>query len=124
MYLGDATNNITEYQGIRYAMKHAQRLPEHGALKIRFRVDSMLVKRQVLCEIACRSADLQEHHESCMQMLRDLRRLNPTGTVDVEHVYREFNASADGTANEAIDSYVPQRHPDRIVIDEGWFGPE
>ena len=102
-------------------MRHALRLPGHGTLSICFRVDSMLVKRQVLCEIACRSADLQRYHEICMSMLRELRRLNPHGAVSVEHVYREFNANADGTANEAIDSYSQLRHPDGVVVNENWL---
>ena len=120
VYLGDVTNNVAEYEGMSQALRHAVGLPNHDALHIYFRVDSMLVKQQVLCEIACRSADLQPYHESCMRMLRELRRRNPDGHVDVEHVYREFNANADGTANEAIDSYVGHVHVDGVVIDEAW----
>ena len=120
VYLGDVTNNVAEYEGIRQAMIHALRLPAHGALQIYFRVDSMLVKRQVLCEIACRSADLQPFHETCMSMLRELRRRNQDGNVQIEHVYREFNADADGTANEAIDGFISRIHADGIVVNEHW----
>ena len=121
VYLGDVTNNVAEYEGVAHAMRHALRQSGHGTHCIVFRVDSMLVKRQILCEIACRSADLQVHHETCMRMLRELRRLNPDGCVEVEHVYREFNANADGTANEAIDGYAQRQHLDGIVVNEGWF---
>ena len=120
VFLGDVTNNIAEYEGIAEAMRHALRIQGQGALHVVFRVDSMLVKRQVLCEIACRSSSLQPLHEPCMLMLRDLRRQNPNGKVEVEHVYREFNTNADGTANEALDSYVARLHADGVVVNESW----
>ena len=52
VYLGDVTNNVAEYEGVAEAMRHALGLAGHGSLHIWLRVDSMLVKQQVLCEIA------------------------------------------------------------------------
>ena len=38
----------------------------------------------------------------------------------IEHVYHEFNADVDSTANDAIDNYDLRRHLDGSVIDENW----
>ncbi len=53
--------------------------------------------------------------------MRELRRINPKGGVKIEHVYRECNANADGTANEAIGGFSLHRHRNCVVVDEDWF---
>jgi hypothetical protein len=40
--------------------------------------------------------------------------------VRVQHIYREFNADADGLANYAIDNYIMQAHVGGVVIRENW----
>ena len=40
--------------------------------------------------------------------------------AQVQHVYREFNASADALANEAIDRFDPRTHVGGIVVDRQW----
>ena len=51
-------------------------------------------------------------------MLQTLHSKASIPQVRVEHVYREYNAIADGLANEAIDSY--NGIGDGIVVDNGW----
>ena len=54
-------------------------------------------------------------------MLQSMRRDSEREEVLIEHVYREFNGDADGTANETIDNYLASLHLSGVVIDEGWF---
>jgi hypothetical protein len=45
----------------------------------------------------------------------------PTITaLNIEYVYREYNSSADGLANQAIDEHDPRRHVSGIVVDNNW----
>ncbi len=121
MYLGDVSNNVAEYEGVLLALRHCREhlLSRDGGIV--FRVDSMLVQKQLALIWCCRHPALMPLHEECMSILRDLRRSRDGQEVVVEHVYREFNAEADGTANKAIDSYSPARHRDDVVVNEGWF---
>ena len=40
----------------------------------------------------------------------------------LEHIYREYNADADGIANEAIDAYDRLVHVSKVVVDQNWLG--
>ena len=40
--------------------------------------------------------------------------------VQIQHVYREFNAEADSLANEGLDAYNPRIHRTGIVVDYRW----
>ena len=118
--MGNVTNNIAEYQGFIEAMKHGVLIPTASGppAQICFRIDSLIVAKQVNCEWRCSQSHLQPLLAICLIDLRMLRsRLH---SVHVEHVYREYSAEADGAANEAIDLYNAECHINGIVISANW----
>lgn len=117
VYLGDTTNNVAEYDGVLRALRHAQHI-EWPA--IRFRVDSMLIAKQLQGKWSCRAPHLIPIYEECLGLLQRLRARTHSGEVSVEHVYREYNGDADGLANEAIDAYDATAL-DGIVVDDCWY---
>ena len=50
-----------------------------------------------------------------------LKRRLGDGNLRFEHVYREFNASADAVANEALDNYDAALHATNVAVNRGWF---
>jgi len=56
-----------------------------------------------------------------MRTVNHLKRRLGSESLRIEHVYREFNASADALANEALDNYDPSRHATNVVVNRGWF---
>ena len=55
-----------------------------------------------------------------MGYLHNLRLQLGQNNVHVEHVFREFNASADALANVALDSDRANNGPTGIIVDRGW----
>ena len=117
VYLGDTTNNVAEYDGVLRALQHAQHL-DFPAL--RFRVDSMLIAKQLQGKWSCKAPYLASIYMECLELLHRLRTRPHGGEVLVEHVYREYNGDADGLANEAIDAYDGTAH-NGVVVDDCWY---
>ena len=117
VYLGDVTNNIAEYHAVWLALTHAVCNIHHLYC---FRVDSMLVARQLQGCWACRAAHLQHLYMACLDLIGILRRRAGPEHVQVQHIYREYNGDADGLANEAIDRYDARQHQGGVVVDLGW----
>ena len=59
--------------------------------------------------------------ELCIKMISVLKRRLGVDSFLIEHVYREFNASADALANEALDTSDPARHSTNVVVNRGRF---
>ena len=97
--LGAASNNIAEYTGLLHCMRRAVRRPTKRVL---FRVDSLLVARHQAFDWACKSAELHSLYEECVELGKRLHRQGKEWTI--EHVYREFNATADELANRGVDN--------------------
>ena len=99
-FLGNATNNVAEYMGVHACMERALRVADPHVV---FQVDSMLLARQLaqLNPWVCRSVSLQPLHRQCVDIGEQLTRLNVVWGV--QHVYREFNQTADALSNQAID---------------------
>ena len=116
IFLGDCTNNVAEYNGIKEALEHARAL--HPS-RVCFRVDSKLVCEQLGARWACRAPDLVPLYETCLEIIADLKRALGPENVRIDHVYREFNAGADSLANIAIDNFVPGTGS-AIVVNENW----
>ena len=117
IFFGDVTNSEAEYFGILKCLEHACIGLSRDTC---FRVGSLLVAKQLRGQWACRSESLQPLYTQCLRRLERLRAHIQQHSVQIEHVYREFNADADGTANESIDSFQPQAHTNGIVINENW----
>ncbi len=96
LYLGSrVTNNEAEYQGLLEGLKKALDL---GAEKIRIRMDSELVVRQVLGIYRVKNSRLAVFFEDVKAALRRFK------DFEIAHVRREYNQEADALASRAARS--------------------
>jgi ribonuclease HI len=93
-FLGSATNNIAEYNGLLAALRYAR---EHGHRKVRIKSDSELLVKQMRGEYRVKNAGLQPLHREASSLASGLER------IVYEHVRREQNKDADRLANLAMD---------------------
>ena len=93
-FLGSATNNVAEYNGLLAALRYAR---EHGHRKVRIKSDSELLVKQMRGEYRVKNAGLQPLYQEACGMARHLDR------IVYEHVRREQNEDADRLANLAMD---------------------
>ena len=101
------------------ALTHTICTRTHPHPRIAFRVDSKLIAEQLDFRWACRTPMLSAHYEDALQTLSDLRRRPGVEAVVVEHVYREYNADADGVCNSVLDWILPHANAE-FVICESW----
>jgi ribonuclease HI len=94
-FLGSATNNIAEYNGLLAALRYAQR---HGHRKVRIKSDSELLVKQMKGEYRVKNPGLQPLYQEARSLADGLER------IVYEHVRREQNKDADRLANLAMDS--------------------
>ena len=99
-YLGTATNNVAEYQGLISALRFAS---EQGARRVRIFSDSELVVRQVEGRYKVKHASMVPLHREAMGLLRRFAQWSVT------HVRREENKEADRLANRALDERASGR---------------
>ena len=92
--LGQATNNVAEYQGLLAALAWAL---EQGLENLHIRSDSELLVRQLKGEYRVKNPGLQPLFQEARE------RVARIGKVTFEHVRREFNKEADRLANLAMD---------------------
>jgi len=93
-FLGTATNNVAEYQGLLLGLKAAQEL---GAREVEVLADSQLLIRQLSGHYKVKHAGLKPLHAEALRMLGAFER------YDLKHVPREENTLADEMSNRAID---------------------
>jgi ribonuclease HI len=93
-FLGLATNNVAEYNGLLAALKYAQ---QHGHRTVRIKSDSELLVKQMRGEYRVKNAGLQPLYQQARTITLSLDR------VTFEHVRREQNKDADRLANLAMD---------------------
>jgi uncharacterized repeat protein (TIGR04076 family) len=93
-FLGRATNNQAEYQGLLNALRL---LEAAGAKEIRIVSDSELMVRQMNKQYRVKSPDLRPLYEEAIGRLDRFR-------WKMTHTLREGNADADALANEAMDA--------------------
>lgn len=94
-FLGRATNNVAEYEGLVRALELASAI---GADRLTLHSDSQLLVRQINGEYRVKSSDLRPLFERAQSLLRRFRHWT------VEHVGRERNVRADELANRAMDA--------------------
>lgn len=93
-YLGVTTNNVAEYEGLLLALQLAARL---GLKKVEIRSDSELLVRQWEGKYRVKDARLK------VLFLRARDLAKPFGQVQVKHVRREENTTADALVNTELD---------------------
>lgn len=94
-FLGKATNNVAEYQGLIRGLEVAIDL---GATDVRILSDSELMVRQIMGEYRVKSSDLKPLYEHAQRLLLQI------DLWQIQHVYRTENKRADELVNMAIDA--------------------
>ena len=97
VWLGDATNNVAEYNGLISGLRVAR---EHEASSVHVRMDSKLVVEQMSGRWKIKHAGLQPLAREAAELVRAI------GDVTFEWVPRKDNSHADRLANEAMDGRV------------------
>ncbi|MFH1742253.1 MAG: ATP-dependent sacrificial sulfur transferase LarE [bacterium] len=95
-FLGNATNNVAEYQGLIAALSEARNL---GIKRITVRMDSELIVRQINGQYRVKQPHLKPLHAKCKAILSTL------GKWQLVHVAREKNKEADQLVNEILDEH-------------------
>jgi ribonuclease HI len=93
-YLGRATNNVAEYEGLLMGLEALLRL---GKKRIRVQSDSQLLVRQLNGEYQVKDEKLKTLFQKAMSLLRQF------DAYRILHVPRELNKLADRLANKGID---------------------
>jgi ribonuclease HI len=93
-YIGRATNNVAEYQGLINGLTRAAQL---GATSVDVFSDSELLVRQINGQYRVKNAGLQPLYAKAAELLRGFRHSKVT------HIPRERNEAADALANKAMD---------------------
>ncbi len=94
-FLGQASNNVAEYEALLAALDYALR---SGHRRLKVLSDSELLTRQIEGTYKVKSPDLKPLHERARQMIARLEKFS------IEHVPREQNREADRLANQALDA--------------------
>jgi ribonuclease HI len=93
-YIGEATNNVAEYEALLLALR------EVGSLKpaeVRILSDSELLVRQIEGTYRVKNFRLALLHSQAQDLIRTIPSFR------IEHVGRELNHRADALANRGID---------------------
>lgn len=93
-FLGRATNNVAEYQGLLAALDYAL---SSGHARLKVVADSELLVKQIQGRYKVNSPDLRPLYEEAK------RRIARLGGFRIEHVLRGKNKQADRLANLAMD---------------------
>jgi ribonuclease HI len=106
VFLGEATNNVAEYNGLIAALEAATRL---GARQLEILTDSDLMVRQILGKYRVKNEGLKPLHARCIKLLAGFP------IWKIQHIPREKNTRADQIVNQALDrgaDYVwkPSKH--------------
>jgi ribonuclease HI len=94
-FLGKATNNVAEYEGLVAALSYAL---GHHHLRLKVVSDSELLVRQIQGRYKVKSPDLKPLHQRAREMMARLTAFS------IEHVRRERNREADRLVNQTLDA--------------------
>ncbi len=96
-YLGHATNNVAEYEGLLMGLEALLQLKKK---RIRVQSDSQLLVRQLNGEYRVKDEKLKTLFEKAIALLRQFEAYR------ILHVPRELNKLADRLANKGIDDAI------------------
>jgi ribonuclease HI len=106
-YIGEATNNVAEYQAVIAGLEAAK---EFSPEVINIFADSQLVIRQLKGEYRVKSERLRPYYEKVQKLLTDFNDYN------LQYIPREKNKEADKLANVGIDQ-ASQSNRDKVETD-------
>lgn len=100
-YIGEATNNIAEYEALIRALQTAKKLFGESLrnMNIEVRMDSELIVRQLAGVYKVKEPGLKEKFAIVARL-----RLEDAPNTVFTHVRREQNAHADKLVNQALDA--------------------
>ena len=93
-YLGVATNNVAEWTALVLGLEAAAK---RGIRRLRVRLDSELVVKQLGGEYRVKHAGLRPLYERARRLVREFSE------VEIRHVPRAENALADRLVNRVLD---------------------
>lgn len=102
LYLGLVTNNVAEYEALLLGLKLAIK---HHVQNLHIVMDSQLVVKQIKGEYKVKDFNLKQKHISALDLMKEFK------TVDIQHVYREKNVSADKLVNIILDAIQHGNNP-------------
>lgn len=94
-YIGIATNNVAEYRALIEGLRAALELKYN---RVRVRMDSELIVRQLLGQYRVKNEGLRPLYEEARRLLGRFVE------VDLQHVPRALNREADALVNQALDA--------------------
>ena len=94
-YIGIATNNVAEYRGLIAALEYCVK---NNINDVEIYLDSLLVVQQVNKEFKVKSKKLGDLYSYSLTLIEKIKNIN------VIHIRREYNKTADELANEALDA--------------------
>ncbi len=100
-FIGEATNNETEYQAAVFALKKAKLLfgkKKAKEMEIEFLMDSELAIKQLNHKYKIKEEKLQLLFIEIWNLILDFKKVN------FKHIPREKNKEADKLVNEALDN--------------------
>lgn len=97
-YIGEATNNVAEYQALILALQEVQRISNDVELEIR--MDSELIVRQMQGKYKIKEPTLKVLAAEVIKLKNHYKK------VEFKHVPREQNKEADKLVNEALDEAI------------------
>lgn len=96
--IGDATNNVAEYQAIVRALEILGTIvSDTKGVDVTLKLDSQLVQRQMKGEYKVKDATLKTYFDTAKLMVAEFN------SVDFIHVPRAENKEADRLVNKALD---------------------
>jgi ribonuclease HI len=101
-FLGRATNNVAEYEGLLAALGYAQ---EHRYSRLQVVSDSELLARQINGQYKVKNPGLKILHERARALIGQF------AAFSIKHVFREHNREADRLVNEALDAAEAKKGP-------------
>ena len=93
-YIGEATNNIAEYNALLYGLEEALIL---RADEIVINMDSELVAKQLSGDYRVKDSNIKPIFERAVNILKSFKKF------EIKHVKRELNKEADRLVNKAIN---------------------
>ena len=102
-YIGETTNNIAEYSGLVYALKHAKKGTDEtdmAKVDLEVRMDSELIIKQMKGEYKVKNEGLKPFFLEAKKLISHFH------SVSFVHIPREENKEADAMVNKALDAHI------------------